>query len=122
MANIEVIKERACIAGHFNLSACRNPENRALVALAVKRTRGECHIIPAAPSEKVADVFRCSRNVVRESTVIIVTEINGTFLFLLTCFTISSHDAMISKETFSEEGNPSWIMKVGVPRPKTRRW
>ena len=70
MASIEVMKERARIAGRFNLSARRNPEHRALVALAAQRAG--------------------------ESAVIIVTEINGTFLFLLTCFTIANHDAMIS--------------------------
>lgn len=95
-----MIKERARIAGRINLSARRNPEHRALVALAAQRARGECHVIPAAPSEKVADVFRRPRNVARESTVIIVTEINGTFLSLLTCFTIANHEAIISKETF----------------------
>ena len=31
MASIEVMKERARIAGRFNLSARRNPEHRALV-------------------------------------------------------------------------------------------
>ena len=96
MANIEVMKERARITGRFNLPAHRNPEHRALVALAVQRAGGECHVILAAPSEKVADVFHRSRNFARESAVIIVTEINGTFLFLLTCFTIANHDAMIS--------------------------
>lgn len=78
MASIEVMKERARIAGRFNLSARRNPEHRALVALAARRAGGECHVIPAAPAEKVADVFRRSRNVAGESAVIIVTEINGT--------------------------------------------
>ena len=78
MASIEVMKERARIAGHFNLSARRNPEHRALVALAAQHAGGECHVIPAAPGEKVADVFRRSRNVAGESAVIIVTEINGT--------------------------------------------
>lgn len=78
MASIEVMKERARIAGRFNLSARRNPEHRALVALAAQRAGGECHVIPAAPGEKVADVFRRSRNVAGESAVIIVTEITGT--------------------------------------------
>ena len=68
MASIEVMKERARIAGRFNLSARRNPEHRALVASAAQRAGGECHVIPAAPGEKVAG----------ESAVIIVTEINGT--------------------------------------------
>lgn len=78
MASIEVMKERARIAGRFNLSARRNPEHRALVASAAQRAGGECHVIPAAPAEKVADVFRRSRNIAGESAVIIVTEINGT--------------------------------------------
>lgn len=78
MASIEVMKERARIAGRFNLSARRNPEHRALVTLAAQRAGGECHVIPAAPGEKVADVFRRSRNIAGESAVIIVTEINGT--------------------------------------------
>ena len=52
MASIEVMKERARIAGRFNLSARRDPEHRALVALAAQRAG--------------------------ESAVIIVTEINGT--------------------------------------------
>jgi len=70
MASIEVMKERARIAGRFNLSARRNPEHRALVALAAQRAGGECHVIPAAPAEKVADVFRRSRNIARESAVL----------------------------------------------------
>ena len=78
MASIEVMKERARIAGRFKLSARRNPEHRALVTLAAQRAGGECHVIPAAPAEKVADVFRRSRNIAGESAVIIVTEINGT--------------------------------------------
>lgn len=61
MVSIEVMKERARIAGRFNLSARRDPEHRALVALAAQRAGGECHVIPAAPGEKVADVFRRSR-------------------------------------------------------------
>jgi len=52
MASIEVMKEWARIAGRFNLSARRNPEHRALVALAAQRAGGECHVIPAAPGEK----------------------------------------------------------------------
>ena len=42
MASVEVMKERARIAGRFNLSARRNPEHRALVALAAQKARGEC--------------------------------------------------------------------------------
>lgn len=77
MASIEVMKERARIAGRFNLSARRNPEHRALVALAAQRAGGECHVIPAAPAEKVADVFRRTRKVAGGSPVIIVTEADG---------------------------------------------
>ena len=52
MASIEVMKERARIAGRFNLPARRNPEHRALAALAAQCAGGECHVIPAAPGEK----------------------------------------------------------------------
>lgn len=37
MASVEVMKERARIVGRFNLSARRNPEHRALVALAAQK-------------------------------------------------------------------------------------
>lgn len=77
MASIEVIKERARIAGRFNLSARRNPEHRALVALAAQRAGGKCHVIPAAPGEKVADVFCHTRKVAGGKPSIIVTEIGG---------------------------------------------
>lgn len=77
MASIEVMKERARIAGRFNLSARRNPEHRALVASAAQRSGGECHVIPAAPGEKVADVFRRVRKVAGGKPVIIVREIDG---------------------------------------------
>ena len=51
MASVEVMKERARIAGRFNLSARRNPEHRALVALAAQKTGGECHIkLPEHPA------------------------------------------------------------------------
>ena len=36
MASVEMMKERARIAGRFNLSARRNPEYKALVALAAQ--------------------------------------------------------------------------------------
>ena len=42
MASIEVMKERARIAGRFNLSACRNPEHNLLGALAAQKAGGEC--------------------------------------------------------------------------------
>lgn len=77
MASIEVMKERARIAGRFNLSARRNPEHRALVTLAAQRAGGECHVIPAVPGEKVADVFRRVRKVAGGKPVIIVREIDG---------------------------------------------
>lgn len=57
MASVEVMKERARIAGRFNLSARHNPEHRALVALAAQKAGGECHVIPVAPSEDEADVY-----------------------------------------------------------------
>ena len=74
MASIEVMKERARIAGRFNLSARRDPEHRALVALAAQRAGGECHVIPVAPSEDEAEVLRRARKVADGSPVIIVTE------------------------------------------------
>ena len=77
MASIEVMKERARIAGRFNLSARRNPEHRALVTLAAQRAGGECHVIPAAPAEKVADVLDRARKVAGGKPVIIVTEADG---------------------------------------------
>lgn len=77
MASIEVMKKRARIAGRFNLSARRNPEHRALVALAAQRAGGECHVIPAAPGEDEADVLDRARKVAGGKPVIIVTEADG---------------------------------------------
>lgn len=77
MASVEVMKERARIAGRFNLSARRNPEHRALVALAAQKTGGECHVIPVAPSEDEADVLDRARKVAGGKPVIIVTEVDG---------------------------------------------
>ena len=77
MASIEVMKERARIAGRFNLSARRNPEHRALVALAAQRAGGECHVIPAAPGEEEVDVLDRARKVAGGKPVIIVTEDDG---------------------------------------------
>ena len=37
--------------GRFNLSARRNPEYKALVALAAHKAGGECHVIPVVPGE-----------------------------------------------------------------------
>lgn len=77
MASIEVMKERARIAGRFNLSARRNPEHRALVALAAQKVGGECHVIPVAPGEDEAEVLRRARKVADGKPVIIVTEADG---------------------------------------------
>ena len=78
MASVEVMKERARIAGRFNLSARRNPEHRALVALAAQKAGGECNVIPVAPGEDEADVLRRARNVAAGGKpVIIVTETDG---------------------------------------------
>lgn len=77
MASIEVLKERARIAGRFNLSARRNPEHQALVALAAQKAGGECHLIPVAPGEDEADVLHRARKVADGKPVIIVTETNG---------------------------------------------
>ncbi|WP_314850720.1 aminotransferase [Rothia mucilaginosa] len=77
MASIEVMKERARIAGRFNLSARRNPEHRALVALAAQKAGGECHVIPAAPGEDEAEVLRRACKVAGGRLVIIVTETDG---------------------------------------------
>lgn len=74
MASIEVMKERARIAGRFNLSARRNSEHRALVALAAQKAGGECHVIPVAPGEDEADVLTRARMVAGGKLVIIVTE------------------------------------------------
>lgn len=68
------MKERARIAGRFNLSARRNPEHQALVALAAQKAGGECHVIPVAPGEDEAEVLRRTRKVAGGKPVIIVTE------------------------------------------------
>lgn len=77
MASIEVMKERARIAGRFNLSARRNPEHKALVVLAAQKAGGECRIIPVASSEDKAEVLRRARKVADGKPVIIVTETGG---------------------------------------------
>ncbi len=77
MASIEVMKERARIVGRFNLSARRNPEHKALVALAAQKAGGECHVIPSAPGEDGADVLRRAHKVAGGRPVIIVTEVDG---------------------------------------------
>lgn len=74
MASVEVMKERARIAGRFNLSARRNPEHQALVALAAQKTGGECNVIPVAPGEDEAEVLGRARNVAGGKPVIIATE------------------------------------------------
>ena len=77
MASVEVMKERARVAGRFNLSARRNPEHRALVALAAQKAGGECHVVPVAPGEDETEVLRRARKVVDSKPVIIVTEADG---------------------------------------------
>lgn len=77
MASVEVMKERARIAGRFNLSARRNPEHQALVALAAQRAGGECHVIPVAPGEDEDEVLRRAHKVAGGQPVIIVTEADG---------------------------------------------
>lgn len=77
MASVEVMKERARIAGRFSLSARRNPDHRALVALAAQKAGGECHVIPVAPGEGKADVLDRARKVAGGKPVIIVTETDG---------------------------------------------
>lgn len=77
MASVEVMKERARIAGRFNLSARRNPEHRELVALAAQKAGGECNVIPVAPGKDEADVLTRARKVAGGKPVIIVTEADG---------------------------------------------
>ncbi|WP_314925159.1 aminotransferase [Rothia mucilaginosa] len=77
MASVEAMKERARIVGRFNLSARRNPEHRALVALAAQKAGGECHVIPTAPGEDEDDVLHRARKVAGGRPVIIVTEADG---------------------------------------------
>lgn len=77
MASIEVMKERAHIAGRFNLSARQNPEHRALVTLAAQKAGGECHVIPVAPGEDDADTLARVHKVAGGKPVIIVTEADG---------------------------------------------
>lgn len=79
MASIEVMKERARIAGRFNLSARRNPVHRALVVLAAQKAGGECQVVPVAPGEDEAEVLRRARKVADGKPVIIVTEVTGEF-------------------------------------------
>lgn len=77
MASVEVMKERARIVGRFNLSARRNPEYKALVALAAQKAGRECHVLPVAPGEDEADVLHRARKVAGGKPVIIVTEADG---------------------------------------------
>ena len=77
MASVEVMKERARIAGRFNLSVRRNPGHKALVALAAQKAGGECHVIPAAPGEDETEVLRRVCKVAGGKPVIIVTEADG---------------------------------------------
>ena len=77
MASVEVMKERARIAGRFNLSARQNPEHRALVALVAQKSGGECQVVPAAPGEDESEVLHRARKVAGGKPVIIVTETDG---------------------------------------------
>jgi len=77
MASVEVMKERARIAGRFNLSSRRNPEHQALVALAAQKAGGECQVVPVAPGEDKAGVLDRARKVAGGKPVIIVTETDG---------------------------------------------
>lgn len=77
MASVEMMKERARIAGRFNLSARRNPEHRALVALAAQKAGGECQVVPVAPGEDEADMLARVRKIAGGKPVIIVTETDG---------------------------------------------
>ena len=77
MASVEVMKERARIAGRFNLSARRNPEHKTLVALAAQKAGGECQVVPVAPDEDEAEVLHRARKVADGKPVIIVTEADG---------------------------------------------
>lgn len=77
MASVEVMKERARIAGRFNLSARRNPEHRALVALAAQKAGGECQVVPVAPGEDETEALRRARKVAGNKPIIIVTETDG---------------------------------------------
>lgn len=77
MASVEVMKERARIAGRFNLSSRRNPKHQALVALAAQKAGGECQVVPVAPGEDEADTLARVRKVAGGKPVIIVTEADG---------------------------------------------
>lgn len=77
MVSVEVMKDRARIAGRFNLSARRNPEHQALVALAAQKAGGECHVVPVAPGEDEDEVLDRARKVAGSKPVIIVTEADG---------------------------------------------
>ena len=77
MASIEVMKERARIASRFNLSARRSPTYRNIVASVALKSNGECHVIPAAPIEKVNDVVRRSLAIANGFPVVVVTEVEG---------------------------------------------
>ena len=80
MASVEVMKELARIAGRFNLSARRNPEHRALVALAAQKAGGECQVIPVVPGEDKAEVLHRAYKVAGGKPVIIVTEADGVLV------------------------------------------
>lgn len=78
MASVEVMKERARIVGRFNLSAHRNPEHRALVALAAQKAGGGS----ATLSLRLPAKMRLTRSPAyarlrADKPVIIVTEADG---------------------------------------------
>ena len=77
MASVEVMKERARIAGRFNLSSRRNPEHQALVALAAQKAGGECQVVPVAPGEDEAGVLDRARKVAGGKPALSWTETDG---------------------------------------------
>lgn len=77
MASFELMKERARIAGRFNLAARRNSKYRNIVDLVAFKSNGECRVVPAAPIEKVNDVVRRSLAIADGFPVVVVTEVEG---------------------------------------------
>lgn len=60
------------------VSTCLLAEkHRALVALAAQKARGECQVVPVAPSEDEADMLARVRKIAGGKPVIIVTETDG---------------------------------------------
>ena len=77
MASLELMKERARIAGRFNLATRRNSKYRKIVDLVAFKSNGECRVVPAAPIEKVNDVVRRSLAIADGFPVVVVTEVEG---------------------------------------------